>query len=606
MANMTELTISKDTSKKHYYHSGVSATVRTTESISSTIEGYTKGKLALTFVKFDGNGNKVDSTTKEGSASNLPLASSASFSGSVTGQYNYKVYGIAYQGWSDGSLWQYINTDKLTGTASYTYGSKATPSISASFRGGYMRPDVANTITFSSNKINYIDEQYTVESGTLRYKLSSASAWESINFSGNSVTVPANTLSSGQTYNMEATILTDDGTSVTVTFNNVSTVDATPTVNGVSPNGTVGYGNVTFTWIYSISTGTPQRAYEIAYKVDGGSLVYPTGKVISSATQAIVNVPTSGNVEWSVRAYNQDDVASEWSSFISFVNVAPPQPPMITSISATSRPVITWSSADQIAYQVQILNSSGEILEDSGMIYSGSNSYTADDYYPDGTYHVKLRIVNQYGRTSDWANTEFTLVSPLTAPPFTLASTPEGVQITITTSGSFSTYYIKRDGVTIAQTDGSYIDRFGNGEHTYTVIGVNGNNGAQSSQSITSLIEHTSVITEDGTIYEVNHRMGSPVGISFQINAVFDTAEYIGASVPEHTFAKMREKRYSIVFKDYVDVERLIGKPVYYADVFGNGDWCVITAVGRVENRFGNETTAELQVTKYDEAIDYA
>mgnify|MGYP003300984500 CR=1 FL=1 len=604
MASLTELTISKDSSKKHYYHAGVTATVQTTGSISSTIEGYTKGKLALTFVKLDGNGNKVDSTTKEGSASNLPLASSASFSGSVTGQYNYKVYGIAYQGWSDGSLWQYINTDKLTGTASYTYGSKATPSISASFRGGYIRPDVANTIIFTSNKINYIDEQYTVESGTLRYKLSSASSWTSINFTGNSVTIPANTLSSGQTYNMDATIVTDDGISVSVTFNDVSTVDATPTVTGVSPNGTVGYGNVAFTWLYAITTGTPQSAYELRYKVDEGAYV-STGKVMSSATQAIVNIPTSGTVAWSVRAYNQDDVASDWSGDLTFVNVAPPQAPTITSISATSRPVITWSSADQIAYQVQILNND-EVLEDSGMIYSGSSTYTSENYYPDGSYLVKVRIVNQYGRTSDWASNEFTVASTLTAPPFTLSSTPDGVQITITTSGAFSTYYIQRDGVTIAQTDGSYIDRFGNGEHTYTVIGVNGNDGAQSSQSITSLIEHTSVITEDGTIYEVNHRMGSPVGISFQVNAVFDTAEYIGASVPEHTFAKMREKRYSIVFKDYVDVEKLLGETVYYADIYGNGDWCVITAIGRVENQYGNETTAELQVTKHDEAIDYA
>ena len=604
MANLTELTISKDTNKKHYYHSGVSAAVHTTGSIASTIDGYTKGKLALTFVKYDGNGSKVDSVTNDGSVSNLPLASGASFSSSASGQYNYRVYGVAYQGWSDGSLWNYINTDKLAGTASYTYGSKATPSISASFKGGYLRPDVANTITFTSNKINYIDEQYSVASGTLRYKLSSASTWTSINFTGNSVTIPANTFASGNTYNMEASIVTDDSTSVTVTFNNVSTVDATPTVTGVSPNGTVGYGDVSFSWLYSITTGTPQRAYEIRYKVDGGAYV-TTGKVISSATQATVNVPTSGTVDWSVRAYNQDDVASDWSSDFTFVNIAPPQAPTITSISATSRPVITWSSADQIAYQVQILNN-GDVLEDSGMIYSGSNSYTSDEYYPDGTYLVNIRIVNQYGRTSDWASSEFTLTSTLTAPPFTLASTPDGVQITITTSGTFSAYYIKRDGVTIAQTDGSYIDRYGNGEHTYTVIGVSGNNGAQSSQTITSIIDHTSLITEDGTIYEVNHRMGSPVGIGYQVNAVFDTAEYIGASVPEHTFAKMREKRYSIAFKDYVDVEELLGKTVYFADIYGNGDWCAITSIGRTESRIGNETTAELQVTKHDEAIDYA
>jgi hypothetical protein len=135
---------------------------------------------------------------------------------------------------------------------------------------------------------------------------------------------------------------------------------------------------------------------------------------------------------------------------------------------------------------------------------------------------------------------------------------------------------------------------------------VSGNNGAQSSQTITSINDHTSLITEDGTIYEVNHRMGSPVGIGYQVNAVFDTAEYIGASVPEHTFAKMREKRYSIAFKDYVDVEELLGKTVYFADIYGNGDWCAITSIGRTESRIGNETTAELQVTKHDEAIDYA
>ena len=126
-----------------------------------------------------------------------------------------------------------------------------------------------------------------------------------------------------------------------------------------------------------------------------------------------------------------------------------------------------------------------------------------------------------------------------------------------------------------------------------------------STQTANIDVESNMLITEAGEVFEVNHRLGSPVGVSKQVNAVFDTAEFIGASTPEHHFAKMKEARFTVVFKDYVDAESLLGQTVFYADMYGNGEWCAVTSVGRVESRYGNETTAELQVTRHTETAAY-
>ncbi|MBR2775797.1 MAG: hypothetical protein IKD75_01600 [Prevotella sp.] len=299
-------------------------------------------------------------------------------------------------------------------------------------------------------------------------------------------------------------------------------------------------------------------------------------------------------------------MASEWSEAATFINNVPPEAPTITSISATGRPVITWAASNQIAYQVQILLN-GELIEDSGAVYSGESSYRAMEYLPDDTYTIKVRVYNQHGKVSDWAESEYTEAGGVTPPVFTVTSTDDGALIEITTDPSVSTYYIKRNGVLIGKaSNGRYVDRFASGPTTYTVVAVTSEDyDAMSTQTVNIEVESNMLITESGKVFEVNHRLGSPVGVSKQVNAVFDTAEFIGASTPEHVFAKMRETRYSVVFKDYVDAESLLGQTVFYADMYGNGDWCAVVSVGRVESRYGNETTAELQVTRHTETAVY-
>lgn len=491
-------------------------------------------------------------------------------------------------------------------SATINYGAKADPNISASFRGGYWRPDRAKTITYTSNRISGIYEQYTVSSGVFYYKLSSASTYQSVMFTGTSVTIPANTLTTGNTYDAYADITVDDGTVVTVTLNQISTVDAVPTVTPISPINVVLYGNADFTWSYSVSTGTPQYAVDLQTSTDGVTYTDVLSHEVTTLTSYTATVPNSGTIYWKVRGYNQDDVASAWSDAVTFVNNIPPDPPVITGVTSNGRPTVTWSANDQIAYQVQILNGD-DVVEDSGAVYSAEKTYTAENYLPSGvSYTVKVRIYNIYGKISDWAEAPYTQDQTLTAPSFTLSGGDNGITVTITTDPTFSNYIIQRDGETIGSTaSGTYIDRFANGTVEYTVIGVTAQDyTAQSTDTITFTVQSNMLISEEGEVFLVNHRMGSPVGVSKQINATYDQAEYIGASLPEHHFSKMREGRFTVVFKDYVNVENLLGQVMYYADMYGNGAWCAVVSVGRTENRYGNETSAELQLTMHKETVN--
>lgn len=582
---LARVNVQKDASKKHYRRTGTTVTAVTG---AITIPNTYEPTIGHRF-----NSSLFSSPVENYSGRTIPAGTRFTYTWSA-----YPTWVSFEAGCESGSI--------QSMTASVNYGEKVTPSVSCSFKGGYVRPDQAKTMTFISNRSIYsIEEEYTIKSGVFYYKLASASSYSSESFTGSTFSLPANTLTTGNTYNAYAVITMDDGTTVNVSFNDISTVDAVPTVSLISPINEVVYGTATFKWNYSVSTGTPQKAVDLQTSSDGATWADLLSHEETSATTYTAEIGTSGTVYWRARGYNQDNVASEWSEAATFINNVPPEAPTITSVTATGRPSITWAAEDQIAYQVQILLD-GEVIEDSGAVYSSESSFRSAEYLEDNTYTIRVRVYNQFGKISEWAEADCTISGGSTAPTFTATSTDNGAMIQITAETGM-TYYVKRNGVLIGKaTEGLYVDRFASGETTYTVVAVDSlGNAAMASQTIDVEVKGNMLITEDGQVFEVNHRLGSPVGVSKQVNAVFDTAEFIGAGTPEHVFAKMRETRYSVVFKDYVDAESLLGQTVFYADMYGNGDWCAVVSVGRVESRYGNETTAELQVTRHTETAAY-
>lgn len=488
-----------------------------------------------------------------------------------------------------------------------TYVAVTTFSIEANPSDGFIDRTKAFQITATVVPNDNILSQYTISSGTIRYKLSSESSYSSISFTGTTGTIPANTLASGQTYNIYLTGSASGGGSATSATGTYTTVDASPTVTPISPVNEVTYGPVTFQWQYSISTGTTQYAFDIQTSQNGSSWTTIANHVVSAQSSYQYTLATAGTWYWRIRGYNQNNVAGAWSSAAQWINVAPPVTPTITNVTAVNRPTVSWTSSGQTAYEVRFLQNN-EVIYDSGQIYSSGNSYQADEYLADGVYTVQVAVINSYGRVSEWATRSFSIASGLTAPAFTVTNEGSGNIITITTSDIFHDYYINRNGMLIGQAvNGVYTDRFANGQVTYTVIAVTmDDRAAFATHTVNYSVRSNMLIARDGTVYLVNRRMNTPVGVSFQKNAVYEVAEYIGASLPEHNFAKMKEGRFTVVFKDYVNTDNLLGSLMFYADMYGNGEWVALVSVGRVESRIGNETTAELQLTYVDEEIEYA
>lgn len=486
-------------------------------------------------------------------------------------------------------------------------GTKATPTGTCSYLGGYLEPARDNQITFGTTKLN-IDEQYVVTGGTLYYKLKSASTYSSIVFTGNACTIPAGTLQSAQYYDAYADLTCDDGMSCSVTLNDLNTHDTIGTVNAVSPVNTVVYGEGDFRWTYSNDSGAAQYAYDIQTSYDSGETwTIIENHVVTPNTYAHVTGINAGNLLWRVRAYNQEDIASEWSNSLSIISNAAPEAPVIGNISGNGRITVSWSVQDQVAYEVKI-TANGETVYDSGIEYSAQRNHFVNQYLPNGDYEIGVRIFNAFGKASTYNIVSFSQVTGLNTLNASASADPgdQGVVINAVMPDAVK-YYLIRNDVLIAQFNETYIDRFANGRIKYSVIGVDANDRfAQVDFEFEYVVGTNRLVQKDGTILSIDLRWNDPFTTSQATEGRYYAAEYLGASVPEHIFAKMRVKRIDVAFYDTIGADELIGKTVFFADTYGNGYWCVPTSVNRSDAWFGNEVTMSLEMTNGNEEIEYA
>lgn len=595
MAYDTSIPVTKDEAKKHYYHSGVTATVRATAPISSTIENYNKIALSLGIIRYDASGKKIGSNRYNGTKVNSPMPSGSSFTASESGQYEYRVTASAYQ--INDNNWVYVDTENLTGTASYTYGSKATPTASCSITGGFVDRSTDQTFKFSADAIDYIDEQYSIASGTLYYKLSTAGSYTSTTLTDGTAVLPANTFAAEETYDFYAVLVMDDGTSITTPVTQINTIEPAPTATALSPSNRVMYGAVLFDWDYSIATGTDQYAFDLQISSDQSVWADVASHEVSTATEKTASVSLAGTVYWRVRVYNSGDTASSWSSVLSFVNNVPPDPPQISSISGTGRISVNWNAPDQIAYQVVV----GDY--DSGWVYSTDKSHFINDYLVNGSYTVKVRITSGNGFVSDWAAVTYTqsISSPA---PTAVVEMFEGCNRITIDAGSFDTFYILRNGEVIAQTTaGVYEDFFCNGADEYIVRGVNADDTfADLPLTGAYTCRKPAVITPDGDIVYVNERLDEQPDIS--ASEVLDVVSvgYLGRAKPVHHVGRLLTRMWTVACAQRLE----LGKIYFYRNFRGDKSWVICKSIQSSLNWFGvHEYQFTLEETDYKEGIGY-
>ena len=583
------VTVQRDPAKKHYYRTG------TVSCSAITKWAYNSNGRILWY--FSPGGEVVDTGSRE-------IAAGTRISQTIpsTSQVTPYIYADSYSTPSCSSV-----------SAVYNYGSKAVPTVYGSPSSGFVNPAKDRVFSFGVNSISGIDEQYTVSSGTFYYKESSADSYTSIAMSTRSFTLPANTLTLGKTYNYYAVLTLDDGTTAQTPTYTINTEDGVASVTPVAPTNVVVYGKTDFRWSYSNTKGTMQYAYDIQLSNDNGE----TWETIFSHVVSSESVSeeysgiTAGTKLWRARGYNQQDDPGEWSQSLSFVCNVPSEAPTITAISGNGRKTVAWTATDQVAFHLLVEdNSTNEVIYDSGDVYSSNTEYLINEYLPNGDYTVKVKIINIYGKDSEYASAQFTQNADTLHPTMDLSYNEESGEVLITVSDpDADDFYLKRNGVLIAHFEGAtYSDRFANGNTTYEVISISEDGSfGTTTKSIEIHINGALIIRQNGQRINVSKRWNEKFSIGNTEERRFHANEFLGASAPSHTFTKMKTKRYSFVFSDKERIASdLLGEIVFYADQFGNKDWVVPVGFTRTDYWYGNDTSMQLELTEFDEGISYA
>lgn len=461
-------------------------------------------------------------------------------------------------------------------------------------------------------------KQYEWTSATVYYKASSDVTYQStagtLSGSWSDVTISTGlTLSDGVTYDIYITAVADDGSTATTPVAQFTTTDAAAVATCISPSGAFTNGEVTFIWSHSTEYGTPQYAYDLQYSNNNGSS-WTTVKSheVTQQTSDSVTLTDAGVYLWRVRTYNSNDVVGEWAE-ATFVNNAPASPPTNVLVNTKGRPTVSWASTSQSAYQVQFLLGDS-VAYDSGAVYTSEMSHFVNQYFNDTrSYVVRVRIYNALGEISEWAETGYQQ-SSVNDVQFTVEGT-NGATITIIPDNAFVKYYILRNGKLIGETaNDTFTDPFAIGLTNYSVVGVTSDDQSDI-QSLGYRVEydHAYIITQEGEQILINKRVGNAYEIQTSNEADINKANFIGDGFPTHYPSNMRLKSFTVTFFDDQNIaESLLGSLVFYADNFGNGGWCMVTVYDKTDNFvkngrgiYGNEVSLTLEVTNYDDSIEY-
>lgn len=435
-------------------------------------------------------------------------------------------------------------------------------------------------------------EPVTIKNAVFRWKTGRDGNPVNISVGTNhSYSMPANTLPERADIYWQIEVTSDDGVVSTSEWVNITTTDYLPTVTPVRPNGEyIGVdGDVEFSWIYSIPSGSAQSSYEIQVKPMFGEWV-PVASGQSSASSVLVpveNIP-SGNVVWRVRAANAKGDYSEWSDSLAFVAVSPPLAPAINLVSNSAKPVIAWQSGEQQGYEAQIGGFS------TGVVYGSVKQMKSADFMEDGPVTARVRIVNEFGLWSKWSELTFNVVGSTLSGTVSLNVTA-GVDAHLSWNllSNATGYQVFRNGKKIADISGSeYVDRLCLGRATYYVKAYSGDSYIDSNKTEVELhTDHPMVSPFDGEWIDLKLSATSTREIKIRASREVKLVQYSGFDYQHPEASRFREKTYSIdtSFTDAAEsarFEALLDGLVIVKDQYGTCMVGVMSAFSKVQNEF--------------------
>lgn len=507
----------------------------------------------------------------------------------------------------------------------YTYESDVVPAIeNASPASGFINEKVPSLLRWTVAKGDAW-RAVTQKSALIEWKTVGSSTVNSITVTGSttSATIPANTFPASAQIQWRVTVTsTDDVVGTPSDWYTLTTVDSTDmTATPVAPVSTYLDGSApqVFSWSYAISTGSAPSGYRLQYSADAGSSWVTFSSGTGSTTSATVPANTfpAGSILWRVSAANSDGVWSEWSAPAQIVVVAAPPAPSLSVDATTARPVFSWQSEGQVAWDLNLTDSTGAVIFDTGATYGAAKSYQSPEFLPNGNYTVTLTVVNQYGISSDPAVAGFSLSLPALTPPTAEANASgESVVITASTDG-FETMYVLRNGIPIGvMNGGEFTDFSALGVNLYTVRGVTADGNFADSEPVAAQVEVKGTVltsTEDPQqMIRLWLRKGADTVRDSSLTLTSASTHYAGRSLPVVEFSEFVDENLQFAFS-FVERSKIqslsalikAGKTLLYRDHAGDRFFITVSSVRFDRDHIAQDFTISAQKVDYVEKISY-
>lgn len=342
-------------------------------------------------------------------------------------------------------------TPGLTGTVPGPYAIRgATFAAGSSFAGGVrvgVRWQFSQSSTFSSGVIEWLNLDGVFAPGTVSYDPEPASLDPGLNGYSVSYRDPSQYLAQGAWFaraRAEDKYGQSGGWSTVTSFVVYHPPSAVPVapVGGAhfDPDGGLLEWNLSDPW-----NGDRQSTYEVEVLDSSSNVVYASGLVRSSLTQAAIEVPSNRlnqTLSWRARLRDRDNVQGTWSSAQTFTYVRRPAvlitEPTDGGYVEAGQPLIQWDvvfhpGASQAGYRVTIIDSEtrGTVYDSGYVIDNVARSHAMEGTYLDNmtTYEVTVRLTDSNALVGDHRvefTTNFVLPPTIMATASPTPYEPEG------------------------------------------------------------------------------------------------------------------------------------------------------------------------------------
>lgn len=495
--------------------------------------------------------------------------------------------------------------------------SNVQPKLTTPAPASGVRLNKASAITFSTSLVQssaFTLKNLTAVSGTFEYRLKGASstttAAATISSTTISYTAPANTFAAGE-YEYRFTVTDNLGQTASTAWSSFDTRDTVPTATADEPSGNLLDGGqpISFRWTHINESGSAQTKAELQKSADGSTwttLATVTGAANEYAAPA--GTFASGTWFWRVRTYNLDNAAGAWSDAASFVTVSAPSTPKVI-VQASPRPLITWQTNEQSAYQIQ-LDTAVDTTD-----YGSGKSWRSPVYLDDGLHVARVRVQNSYGVWSEWGSATFTVSHTASGAVVLTVDADHRAELSWSYAGSWTEFVVYRDGVAIAKTtDYSYTDDYSVGAVRYQVRACASDgtyNYSLSNEVTVSVMPETVMLSALGSGKWLFLRLSTAQHRTNTIKAsrAFSLTHLSGRKFPEAELTEFCDRSISVSYATDDEAEKAaleaqMGSPVCLKTPGGKMVIGILDTLSETESMFYSSYTFAVSQMHYPEEVD--